>query len=87
MSRITIINIRTEHVKFIRKDLEAAISQLPKDLEYTFRRNMLGFKYHEIAEELNIPTGTVKTRIFVARKKLRTLLEEYKDSFGFKSKA
>lgn len=74
-------------LKFIRKDLEAAISQLPKDLEYTFRRNMLGFKYHEIAEELNIPIGTVKTRIFVARKKLRKLLEEYKDSFGFKSKA
>jgi len=74
-------------LRFIRKDLEAAISQLPKDLEFTFRRNMFGFKYHEIADELNIPIGTVKTRIFVARKKLRSMLSEYKDSFGFKSKA
>ena len=74
-------------MRFIRKDLESAISQLPKDLEYTFRRNMIGFKYHEIAEELNIPIGTVKTRIFVAKKKLRTILSEYQDSFGFKSKA
>lgn len=73
--------------KFIRRDLENAISQLPPDLEYTFRRNMVGYKYHEIAEELDIPIGTVKTRIFVARKKLRAILAEYKDSFGFKSKA
>ena len=74
-------------VKFIRRDLESAISQLPPDLEYTFRRNMVGYKYHEIAEELDIPIGTVKTRIFVARKKLRGMLQEYKNSFGFKSKA
>jgi RNA polymerase sigma factor (sigma-70 family) len=72
---------------FIRTDLESAISLLPKDLEYTFRRNMVGYKYHEIAEELDIPIGTVKTRIFVARKKLRTYLSEYEESFGFKSKA
>ena len=74
-------------LKFIRQDLEAAIGLLPKDLNYAIKRNMLGYKYHEIAEELNIPIGTVKTRIFVARKKLRVHLVEYKDSFGFKSKA
>jgi RNA polymerase sigma factor (sigma-70 family) len=30
-----------------------------------------GFEYQEIAEQLNIPIGTVKSRIFVARQKLK----------------
>lgn len=33
-------------------------------------------KYHEIAEVLEIPIGTVMNRIFRARKKLRSLYEE-----------
>ena len=35
-----------------------------------------GFKYHEIAEELDIPIGTVKTRIFYARKEIKKRLED-----------
>lgn len=38
-----------------------------------------GYKYHEIAEKLNIPIGTVKTRIHVARGILKTNLKAYKD--------
>lgn len=68
---------------FIRKDLEKAISNLPKDLKVTFLLNVEGFKYHEIAEELNIPIGTVKTRIFVARRVLRKSLHAYGDLMGF----
>ena len=41
-----------------------------------------GFKYHEIAEELNIPIGTVKTRIHVARKMLKANLKMYRQEFG-----
>ena len=63
--------------KFIRKDLETAIDKLPDDLRITFEMNTLGFKYHEIADKIGIPIGTVKTRIFVARRKLRTYLTEY----------
>jgi len=39
-----------------------------------------GFKYHEIAEELNIPIGTVKTRIHEARKYLKHDLQIYRPS-------
>jgi RNA polymerase sigma factor (sigma-70 family) len=63
--------------KFIRKDLDAAIDKLPDDLRITFEMNTLGYKYHEIADKIGIPIGTVKTRIFVARRKLRTYLTEY----------
>ncbi len=34
-----------------------------------------GFEYKEIAEELRIPIGTVKSRIFLARKKLKGLIQ------------
>jgi len=66
---------------FIRKDLQSAIQSLPIDLKVTFMLNMEGFKYHEIAEELNIPIGTVKTRIFVARRILRQKLKVYGEDF------
>jgi RNA polymerase sigma-70 factor (ECF subfamily) len=66
---------------FIRKDLEQAIEQLPTDLKVTFMLNIEGFKYQEIADELNIPIGKVKTRIFVARKILRKSLKAYAGEF------
>jgi RNA polymerase sigma-70 factor (ECF subfamily) len=36
-----------------------------------------GFKYHEIAEKLEIPIGTVKNRIHIARKELKDALKIY----------
>ena len=70
---------------FIRKDLEKAIDKLPLELKITFTLNAEGYKYHEIAEELNIPIGTVKTRIFVARRVLRDQLAQYGREFGLTS--
>jgi DNA-directed RNA polymerase specialized sigma24 family protein len=37
-----------------------------------------GFKYKEIAEDLNLPIGTIKSRIFLARKKLMLALPDYR---------
>lgn len=68
--------------KFLRNDMELAINGLSDDLKSTFQLNMQGFKYHEIAEEMGIPIGTVKTRIFVAKRKLRDQLKTYGESFG-----
>ena len=72
-------------VKFIRQDLNDAIDSLPDDLRITFELNTAGFKYHEIADKLNIPIGTVKTRIFVARRKLRGMLTDYAKHYGLKA--
>ena len=69
--------------KFMMQDMEAAIESLPYDLKKTFSMNYKGFKYHEIAEILNIPIGTVKTRIFVARRQLRKKLAGYGKAYGF----
>jgi RNA polymerase sigma-70 factor (ECF subfamily) len=35
-----------------------------------------GFKYDEIATQMDIPLGTVKSRIFLARKKMVEQLKE-----------
>ena len=69
-------------LKFIRKDLDAAVDCLPNDLKIAFTLNAEGFKYHEISEELNIPIGTIKTRIFIARRILREKLKDYGKEFG-----
>jgi RNA polymerase sigma-70 factor (ECF subfamily) len=77
-------NYRTHNLaekKFLRQDLEDAIDRLPDDLRITFELNAAGFKYHEIAERLEIPIGTVKTRIFIARRKLRVYLNSYAHMF------
>ena len=37
-----------------------------------------GYKYSEIADKLSLPLGTVKSRIFFARKRLRGMLKDYK---------
>ncbi len=68
---------------FLRKDIDTAIGELPVNLQKPFTMNVKGFKYHEIAEILNIPIGTVKTRIFVARRQLRDALASYGAMYGY----
>jgi RNA polymerase sigma-70 factor (ECF subfamily) len=67
---------------FVKADIDAAINELPEDLKTTFSLNIDGYKYHEIAEQLDIPIGTVKTRIFVAKRKLRKRLHTYGVNYG-----
>ena len=38
-----------------------------------------GFKYEEIAQSMNLPLGTVKSRIFLARKRLQEQLKDYRN--------
>jgi RNA polymerase sigma-70 factor (ECF subfamily) len=44
------------------------IDNLDEAYSIPFKRHVDGFKYQEIAEELELPIGTVKSRIFYARK-------------------
>jgi RNA polymerase sigma-70 factor (ECF subfamily) len=35
-----------------------------------------GIKYEEISDRLDLPLGTVKSRIFLAKKKMQSLLQD-----------
>lgn len=63
--------------KFIMGDINKALAQLPKEYYVPFIRYFEGYKYHEIADMLEIPIGTVKTRIHVARGILKKYLKTY----------
>ncbi|WP_316799907.1 RNA polymerase sigma factor [Pedobacter frigidisoli] len=65
--------------KFMMEDIQKALTALPEDCRYCFCRYFEGYKYHEISNELNIPLGTVKTKIHIARGLLKKMLRNYKD--------
>ena len=52
-------------------ELLKLVNSLPSNLHAVFRLHVLGHKYEEMAEMLNIPVGTVKSRIHQAREWLK----------------
>ena len=59
------------------KHISKAVEALEDDYKIPFTRYFDGYKYKEIAEELDLPIGTVKSRIFLARKRLMSELKEF----------
>lgn len=64
----------------IAKEINEQISKLDVEYKKPFEMHTNGFKYKEIAEEMGVPIGTVKSRIFIARQKLMNNLPEYQNS-------
>jgi len=64
--------------KFMMEDINTALTNLSDDYYKPFTMYYEGYKYHEISEQLNIPIGTVKTRIHVARRVMKKTLSAYK---------
>ena len=60
------------------QDIRGAIDDLKPEFKVPFSMFMEGFHYDEIAEELGIPMGTVKSRIFHARRKLSAQLTAFR---------
>lgn len=63
---------------FALEDINEAIENLKPEYREPFMMHFRGFKYHEIADHLQIPIGTVKNRIHIARKHLKSDLETYR---------
>ncbi|TAF47200.1 MAG: sigma-70 family RNA polymerase sigma factor [Sphingobacteriales bacterium] len=63
--------------KFVMDDIKKALAKLQAEYYLPFTMYFEGYKYHEIADALLIPIGTVKTRIHVARKMLKQNLKAY----------
>jgi RNA polymerase sigma-70 factor (ECF subfamily) len=58
------------------KEINIAINNLNSDLKMPFSMFLAGYKYNEIANKLILPLGTVKSRIFFARKELQKTLKD-----------
>lgn len=68
--------------KMIVDDIQKALNHIPEVYSVPFVKYFEGFKYYEIADELGIPLGTVKTRIHVAREMLKKYLKTYSKTDG-----
>jgi RNA polymerase sigma-70 factor (ECF subfamily) len=53
------------------KEIQLAIESLEDWMRIPFMLHFGGYKYEEIAKELGLPLGTVKSRIFSARQRLK----------------
>lgn len=63
--------------QFSSKEIQNAISALEDEYKVPFMMHFEGYKYKEIADDLDLPIGTVKSRIFIARKKLTDTLKDF----------
>lgn len=59
------------------KEVQTAIYDLPNIFKNPFLLYFDGFKYHEIADMLHEPLGTIKSRIHFARKLLKAQISRH----------
>jgi RNA polymerase sigma factor (sigma-70 family) len=62
---------------YFSKEIRKSIEDLNDGYKIPFSMFVDGYRYKEIAEIMNLPLGTVKSRIFFARQKLEKVLREY----------
>ncbi len=66
------------------QELDDMVGNLDDSIKIPFMMHYKGFKYQEIADELDLPLGTIKSRIFFARKELKNLINSRYDVADFK---
>ncbi len=60
------------------KEITSAINSFSDEYRIPFSMHVAGYKYAEIAEKMDLPLGTVKSRIFFARQRLQEMLSDYR---------
>lgn len=63
---------------FVTTEISNVINSVSDEYRIPFSMYVSGYKYEEIAQRFKMPIGTVKSRIFFARKRLQKLLADYK---------
>ncbi len=59
-------------------EITEAIKHFPEKYRKPFSMHVAGYKYNEIAEAMNLPLGTIKSRIFFARQELQKRFADYR---------
>jgi RNA polymerase sigma-70 factor (ECF subfamily) len=60
--------------EILMKELSKMIQNLDDSIKIPFMMHYEGFKYQEISDKLDLPLGTVKSRIFFARNELKQVI-------------
>lgn len=58
------------------REINNSLDRLEDTFRQPFQMHHAGYKYHEIADHLSIPIGTVKSRIHQARQRLMYMLSD-----------
>ena len=58
-------------------EITDAINSFDEKYRVPFSMHVAGYKYQEIAEKMDLPLGTVKSRIFFARQQLQERFADY----------
>ncbi|MFT4759857.1 MAG: RNA polymerase sigma-70 factor (ECF subfamily) [Paraglaciecola sp.] len=74
-SNYTVVNEGENNINV--QCIQTAINQLNKKVQIPFLLRLEGYSYEEIAEQMHLPMGTIKSRIHFARKQLKIVLAEY----------
>ncbi len=69
--------LETPEGSLTAQEITAAIDALSDDFRVPFSMHVAGYKYQEIADKMDLPLGTVKSRIFFARKRLQERFADY----------
>lgn len=59
-------------------EINKTIANFTEEYKKPFLMHVSGYKYDEIAKDMGLPLGTIKSRIFFARKRLQSILRDYK---------
>ena len=70
--------LETPEGSYSASEITNAINEFADEYRVPFSMHVAGYKYNEIAEKMNLPVGTVKSRIFFARKKLQERFADYR---------
>ena len=74
-NQVTVANVAESNIEM--KEIKKAIYNLPEIFKTPFSLYFDGYKYHEIAEALHEPLGTIKSRIHFARKLLKEQISRH----------
>lgn len=69
--------IETPDGAYACNEISNLIAQFPAEYREPFSMHVAGYKYEEISEKLRMPLGTVKSRIFFTRKRMKEILTDY----------
>lgn len=70
--------LETPECSYGAGEIMKAINSFSDDYRVPFSMHVAGYKYEEIADEMKLPLGIVKSRIFFARKKLQKMFADYR---------